>query len=216
MEVLLTTPFVEPAVSIQFEIIPDALGEKELRVVFKPSPEKPALGEAGPQAGDTALLDRTTVLVSLGKASKLSPESFRQAGGGLAKWLGQNQIEQLHLDVASLNSLGVAGDLPALVEGLLLGAFRFDRYKEDEKDTTTSKVILHSQQAATLERILQRSEQICAAVNLARDWAHEPANVINPITLAERAQAVASQYGLKCTILDESQLNEMGAGAIVA
>ncbi len=212
----MTTPFVEPAVSIKFEIIPDVLGEKELRVLFKPAPEKPTLGEPGPKAGDTTLVDRTTVLVSLGKASKLSPESFRQAGGGLARWIGQNRIEQLHLDVASLNSLGVAGDLPALVEGLLLGSFRFDRYKEEEKDVAISRVILHGQQAATLERIIQRSEQICAAVNLARDWAHEPANIINPITLAERAQVVASQYGLKCTVLDESQLNEMGAGAIVA
>jgi leucyl aminopeptidase len=211
----MTLPYVDPAVSIKFEVLSDVLSENELRVVFKPAPEKPALGEPGAQAGDVTLLDQTSVLVSLGKASKLSPDSFRQAGGGLARWISKNNIEQIHFDVAGLNSLSVAGDLPALLEGLLLGSFRFDRYKEEDKPAIC-RMILHSQQAAALEKVVQRSEQICAAVNLSRDWAHEPANIINPISLAERAQAIADQYGMKCSILDNQQLNEMGAGAIVS
>jgi len=118
--------------------------------------------------------------------------------------------------VASLNSLGISGDLPAVVEGLLLGSFRFDRYKENEKESAICKVILHSAQAGALEKIVQRSQKICAAVNLSRDWAHEPANIINPLTLADRASAIAKLFNLGCTVLDEKQLDAMGAGAIVA
>jgi leucyl aminopeptidase len=51
---------------------------------------------------------------------------------------------------------------------------------------------------------------------LARSLAHQPANVINPITLAERARVVAERSGLKITVLDDRQLAEMGAGAILA
>lgn len=212
----MTTPFVEPAVSIKFEVVTDVLSEEVLRVLFKAAPEKPALGEAGAQAGDTTLLDCKTVLVSLGKSGKLTTESFRQAGGGLAKWIAQNHIDRLHLDVAGLSNFGVAGDLPALLEGLLLGAFRFDRYKKSENGAPVCAVILHSEQAAALEKIVRHSQTICAAVNLSRDWAHEPANVINPITLAERARAIADQYGLRFTVLNDQELAEMGAGAIVA
>lgn len=212
----MATPFVEPAVPLKFEITSDSLDESALHVVFKPAPDKPALGEPGSQAGETTLISSTIAVVSLGKANKLSPEAFRQAGGGLAKWLEQNRIKKIHLTTESLNVFGVAGDLPALLEGLLLGSFRFDRYKKNEDEPASSVVVLHSQQPASIEKILARSQQICAAVNLSRDWSHEPANVINPLTLAERAQTIASQYNLRCTILDENQLDAMGAGAIVA
>jgi leucyl aminopeptidase len=40
--------------------------------------------------------------------------------------------------------------------------------------------------------------------------------VINPVTLAERVQDLAKEVGLKCTVLDDQQLADMGAGAIVA
>lgn len=210
------TPFVDPTVTIRIEVNSEPLSPKDLHVVFKPAPENPSFGDPGAQPGDTFLAEPLRVLVSLGKANKLSPEAFRQAGGGLAKWIQENHIDQIHMDVASLNSLGISGDLPAVVEGLLLGSFRFDRYKENEKESAICKVILHSAQAGALEKIVQRNQKICAAVNLSRDWAHEPANIINPLTLADRASAIAKLFNLGCTVLDEKQLDAMGAGAIVA
>jgi leucyl aminopeptidase len=50
---------------------------------------------------------------------------------------------------------------------------------------------------------------------MARDLSHEPANIINPVTLAERARTVAGQYGLGFKVVDEQALAEMGAGAIL-
>jgi len=125
----LETPFVDPTVTILLEVNSKPLSPKDLHVVFKPAPEKPSFGDPGAQPGDTFLAEPLLVLVSLGKANKLSPDAFRQAGGGLAKWIRENHIDQIHMDVAGLNSLGISGDLPAVVEGLLLGSFRFDRYK---------------------------------------------------------------------------------------
>ncbi|HWQ05369.1 MAG TPA: leucyl aminopeptidase [Longilinea sp.] len=210
------TSSVNPTVTMKLELNSEPLGPKDLHVVFKPAPEKPTFGDPGAQAGDTFLADPWMVLVSLGKAAKLSPEAFRQAGGGLAKWIRENHIIRVHLDVASLNGLGVAGSLPALLEGLLLGSFRFDRYKESDDELEICVMDLHSEQVGALEKTVQRCQKICAAVNLSRDWSHEPANIINPLTLADRAIAIARQFHLRCTILDEKQLNSIGAGAIVA
>ena len=212
----MTIPFVEPTVSIHFEITSEKPFATELRVIFKPAAEKPALGEAGAQAGDTVLLDGKTVLVSLGKSSKLTPDSFRQAGGGLARWLEQNRVSNLHIDAETLSQFQVSNSLPALLEGLLLGSFRFDRYKKQDDVPSTCQVILHTSQPDTVKTALWRSQTISAAVNLSRDWSHEPANIVNPVTLAERAKAVAEQSGLHCTVLDEKELEALGAGAIVA
>lgn len=212
----MTTPIAEPAVSISFEVTTQKLVEPELHAILKPAAEKPAFGEAGPQAGDTTLITSTTVIVSLGKSSKISTDSFRQSGGGLARWLDQQRISKIHIDADALDEFHIAGSLPALLEGLLLGSFRFDRYKKKDEQPVNSQVVLHSTQPDTVTTAIWRSQRICAAVNLSRDWSHEPANVINPITLAERAKAVADQSGLGCTILDEKELEAMGAGAIVA
>ena len=212
----MTTPFVEPAVSIHFEITSEKPFATELQVIFKPAAEKPALGEAGAQAGDTVLLDGKTVLVSLGKSNKLTPDSFRQAGGGLARWLEQNRVSNLHIDAEALSQFQVSNSLPALLEGLLLGSFRFDRYKKQDDTPSTCQVILHTLQPDAVKTALWRSQTISAAVNLSRDWSHEPANIVNPVTLAERAKAVAEQSGLRCTVLDERDLEALGAGAIVA
>ncbi len=53
-------------------------------------------------------------------------------------------------------------------------------------------------------------------VNLARELAHEPANVINPVTLAARVRRLATASGLKCRVLDEKQLRQRKMGAILA
>jgi leucyl aminopeptidase len=63
---------------------------------------------------------------------------------------------------------------------------------------------------------IERSAALTRAVNLARAWAHEPANIINPVTLAERAVDLAQQHGLKVTVFDETQLAEMGAGGLLS
>jgi leucyl aminopeptidase len=67
-----------------------------------------------------------------------------------------------------------------------------------------------------LEKVIERLIIMAQAVYLGRDWAHEPANVINPISLAEWTQTLAVDNGLKCTILDETALAEIGAGGILA
>jgi leucyl aminopeptidase len=52
-------------------------------------------------------------------------------------------------------------------------------------------------------------------VRTARDFAHEPPNVINPVTLARQVKTLATRSGLKCTILDQKKLAEMKAGGIL-
>lgn len=67
-----------------------------------------------------------------------------------------------------------------------------------------------------LEAVIQKATIVAEATNMTREWSHEPPNIINPVTLAERVQKAAAKVGLKCTVLDDTQLDAMGAGVIVA
>ncbi len=204
-------PF-EPVSLITIVPAPAGAAPSALSVTFQPAPEKPALGQPGSATGDVTLISPNTAVVSLGKDEKISPETIRQAGGLLARWLFQNHVPSVDIDTAPLAALD---GIPALAEGLYLGAFRFERYKKSENGGTSVVVNLIGV-PQSLHEPLTQVQIVTAAVNLARDWAHEPANVINPVTLAERAVHLAQLYGLKVSVLDDKQLAAMGAGAIVA
>ena len=109
-----------------------------------------------------------------------------------------------------------SAELAAFCEGVLLNAFRFERYKQKEKIDPCTLMIRASGGFDTVVRVVTHANRLVEAVNLERDWAHEPANRINPVSLAERAVELAANLGIKCTILDDQQLTEMGAGAITA
>jgi leucyl aminopeptidase len=191
-----------------------------LTAQFKSAPEKAALGEPGKQAGDVVLTEDergyTRALVSLGNSSKFTLDSFRQAGGGLARWLRQSGASEVEIDLATIDTLGIENALQALCEGLFLGSFQFNRYKS--KPETSPNILVYlvaAQDKDVVESMLSKVQILTDAVNMARDWQHEPPNSINPVTLAERAVELAKQVGLKCTVLDDTHLAEMKAGGIL-
>ena len=185
------------------------------------APEKVSLETAGKEAGDIRMIGGKAVL-SLGMQNRLSAEMIRRAGGLLAKWLANNNVLDAGIDLKSLLGTGMppSTSIKAFVEGILLGSFSFDIYKSGKENKSISISILIdgniSVTEADLSSDIEKATIIAEAVNLSRQWAHEPPNVINPVTLAERVQKIASEVGLKCTVLDDKQLSEIGAGAIVA
>ena len=156
-----------------------------------------------------------TATASLGAKEKVNLETIRRAGGAIAKWTTKNKVTELGIDTATFSDLELAPEQIAfaLAEGLLLGSFRFDKHKSKKDEPVPANIYFLN---ADFKQVIDRATVICDAANLARAWAHEPANVINPVTLAERVEELAKEVGLKCTVIDDKQLADMGAGAIVA
>ena len=185
------------------------------------APEVVTLETAAKDAGEVRMLDGKAVL-SLGAQNKLSAEIIRRAGGSLAKWLAKNNVENAGLELSILLGTGMPPStaIMAFTEGLLLGAFTFGSYKSGNEDKSISLSLLVDNNTGVVQTDLQsyvkKASITAEAVNLSRAWAHEPPNVINPVSLAERVKKIAAETGLKCTILDDKQLEEMGAGSIVA
>jgi leucyl aminopeptidase len=187
---------------------------------FAIAPEKLTLDSAGKETGEINLNPiEKTAIVSLGKAVKVDREMIRRAGGAIAKWVSKNTVSECGIDLASFpkNTLDSGSFVEALLEGILLGTFSFDRYRSESQERSTMVNLLTDKDGIDpLRSIVERTTIIAAAVNLSREWAHEPPNVINPVTLAERVQKLAGEEGLRCVVLDDKQLADMGAGAIVA
>lgn len=166
--------------------------------------------------GEITAVDERSITLSAGARTGCTQEDVRCVGGAAAKWCNAHAKTRAVVDVESVNALGVDAGLEAFCEGFALGAFRFDRHTSQKKATCVSALeLLVKGKAARLSGRIRRLAPLSDAVNLARDWGHEPPNIINPVTLAARVAQLARASKLKCKILDEKQLKKIKAEAIL-
>ena len=206
---------------MSLQVIREADWEGDLELVVAPAEQEKGLQQPGTKTGELLLVEtaqrRHRLLVSLGPPDKLSADALRHAGGAAAKWLLKRGVKAAAVQSSPLLNLGIEAALEAFCEGLYLGAYHFERHKsKKEVESPVQVYLLAEGRAESLDLPVRRVSAVAAAVYLARDLAHEPPNVVNPASLAERAQLLAERDGLSCTVLGETQLREMGAGAILA
>lgn len=100
------------------------------------------------------------------------------------------------------------------VEGAVLGAYTFDRHRLEKerffKEKLSLEIVVHPDHQADAEARKARYAWVSENVNVARDLINEPANIVNPVVLAERAQQMALETGLQCEVLDETALKAKG------
>ncbi|HEV8438756.1 MAG TPA: leucyl aminopeptidase [Methylomirabilota bacterium] len=104
----------------------------------------------------------------------------------------------------------------AVVEGAILGTYRFDRYLKDKSDKAIRALAVvepeRRHQAAVREG-LRLGEIWARAACLTRDLVNEPANVVTPSYLAKRAEEIATEGRLAIKVLERDDCAEFSMGA---
>jgi leucyl aminopeptidase len=114
----------------------------------------------------------------------------------------------------ALNTAEAAPLVGKVVEGAVIGAYTFDRYKK-EKDEFLQReaqvvVLAHPDHRADAEARKARYSWVSENVNLCRDLINEPGSVVTPEFLADRAGEVAKEVELEIEILDPAGLKARG------
>jgi leucyl aminopeptidase len=109
---------------------------------------------------------------------------------------------------------GLESKLRFVAEGLGLGAYRFDKYltgdRRPKKELEKVTVVTTATLPAGAKGDIELGEKIAAAVNLARDLSNEPPNELPPVAMAEAAQRVAKENGLKVEVFDSKEILRRG------
>jgi leucyl aminopeptidase len=158
---------------------------------------------------------RKLILVGLGEQSKATLDTIRRATAAIARLAKAEKIKTLGI------SLPVMGDNPSataevITEGIILTLHQDKRFKSEQKPeeelklTEISLLGLGEQPAA-----IEKAEHICAGVILARELVAAPANIVNPLTMAEKALEISQKYGLQLEILEKSECEALGMGAFL-
>ncbi|MBO1333312.1 leucyl aminopeptidase [Streptomyces sp. VRA16 Mangrove soil] len=143
-------------------------------------------------------------------------DTLRRAAGAAARALAGAKKAAFALPIAD------AEDAGAIAEGVLLGAYSFDAYKEvassgkNAKGPLAEAALLGGKPRdkaykAEIERALALGEEL----NRARDLINTPPNDLNPESFAAVATAAAKEHGLKVQVLDVKALEKGGYGGIL-
>ncbi len=109
----------------------------------------------------------------------------------------------------------------AAQEGVILGGYEFTKYKSaskkkgDENKPLRTVIVFDAVKAKGLSASLKKDAAVFSYVNFARDILNEPANVINPQTLAAAYVNTGRAAGLKMTVWDEKRLIKERCGGII-
>jgi leucyl aminopeptidase len=159
---------------------------------------------------------RSVLLVGLGKRPAAKTDAIRQAAGKIA-----GRLRDVRSVATTLGQVGrsAEGSAAAVVEGMLMGGYRFDRYKSkaDDDRSGPSEVALLGKAADTrkVKSAISRALTIADAVNLARDFVNTPSADAVPEVMAGHAKAIARKAGLKVKVWAPAELQKGGFGGIL-
>jgi leucyl aminopeptidase len=104
----------------------------------------------------------------------------------------------------------------AVVEGAILGTYRFDKYLKEKSDKAVESVTVvesDSRHRTAAQQGLRLGEIWAASTCLTRDLVNEPPNIVTPTYLAKRAAEIARTGGLRLKILERPDCARLGMGA---
>ena len=156
---------------------------------------------------------RKVAIVGLGKTENLTLSSLRRAAAAVAKLARREKVKTLGVDLPVWNQ-DAALSTQAIVEGIELALYQDNRFKsESDSGAVLERVDLlnvgHQEAAIALAR------QICVGVNFARELVAAPANIVNSVTMAEAAEAIARESNLEIQILEREDCEKLGMGAFL-
>jgi leucyl aminopeptidase len=152
------------------------------------------------------------LLIGGGKAKKFTVSDLRKLAGAAVRALKSRNLRSLAF--AAPDGIPADEAVRAIVEGALVGDFDSDTYKSDRKDQKIDSltVVVGGDQAA-LQRALDEARIIGESQNFTRDLVNEPSNQMTPTILANRAQAMCKETGLKCEVYGADKIKELKMGA---
>ena len=186
-------------------------------------------GDIQGKLGQTLLLHnlanlsaQRVLLVGTGKDAELSDRNARKLVSAIL-----NTFKNLSITDAALAFADVKFDerdaltsARLVAECLADGLYVFDQFKTEKAPTVSLNAITFvctAAQQEAVEKACQQGKAIATGMAFTRDLGNMPPNICHPRYLAEQALELSKQHkNLSVEVLEEEQLKELGAGALLA
>jgi len=157
-------------------------------------------------------------LVGIGKKDKITIEQIRRSAARAARKAEQTKSKSMALYVPEVKGKNGAEITAAIVEGIELGLYKYDKFfkKEEPRVPLQSLTILYQpgheniwgSSVADVKQAIAETQTLCEAVNFARDMENEPSNNKYPAILGDWAKQAGEEAGLKVTVMGPAELEK--------
>jgi leucyl aminopeptidase len=156
------------------------------------------------------------LLVGLGGGSEA--DTWRKAGARARKEATAIGAEEMAFWFSpDRDSESAAG---AIVEGALLAAYQFTKYRSNAKPSAEAKSLVLFKsgltRTAALQKSIETAQTIAPAVYLARDLTNEPPSVTTACFLGEQAQLHCRGRGLSVEVWGKKKIESMKLAGLLA
>ncbi len=148
-------------------------------------------------------------------------DALREAGGHLAKACEKIKAREIIICLPTLGTLAPEKTAECITEGVLLGDYRFAKYKQVTRKKTDYTGITAIKFAGTaavksVRRGVAHGRISALAACAARDMANEPGNGWTSAEFAAFAKALAKTHGLTYRCIEKKEMEKLGMGGILA
>ena len=187
-------------------------------------------GDMEGKAGSTLLLHNVpgtlcdrVLLVGLGKEKDFREKEFGSAVRTAVKTLNETGAFDASIFLTELGvrrrSIGWRIRQTAMIA--LDATYKFDQFKSKKDDVRRPlrKLTLSVErrnELAAAEEALNQGIAIADGMALTKTLGNLPPNICHPTYLAEQAQAMATEFGLTCEVLERSDMEALGMNALLA
>ena len=161
--------------------------------------------------------------VGIGERAAIDAERIRVAGALAAQQAGALDATSIAWVVPESEGSPRAEAAAALVEGTVLAAYRFDRYRsrdpENPPPRRLERIVLAvpEDEIGAVTDAAEVARVASEAANRARDLQHLPANELTPERLAARAEELgAAHEKVTVDVLGPAEIRAAGLGGLVA
>ncbi|OYY69384.1 leucyl aminopeptidase [Sphingomonas sp. 28-63-12] len=174
-------------------------------------------GEAGAIAEAFVNLGEGILQVLLVGVGHGADADYERAGGALTARLLTSGTQSLSVDFSSLGGTPSASAVARFAAGAAQRSWRIDRYRtklaEKAKPTLTGITLVATPDGT--EDAWHAQDAVTKGLNLTRTLVAEPPNIIYPVSFVEHVMADVDGLGLEISVLGESEMAELGMGALL-
>jgi len=162
------------------------------------------------------------LVIGLGKKDDFDGQAAREVAGVMARQIRALKVKSaatvLHGGESGMNAADLAR---ALAEGFLLAHYRYTEWFRDGREESPdfdglTVVEAKKPRVAQIEKGVALGRNVADSMNLTRDLVNGPGNQVTPTYIANTAQRLGKEHGLKVTVLDRDACAKLGMGGFLA
>jgi len=200
---------------------PEILGEELLQTIESYSKLENYSFAPGSIISFTRMINKkkqVIILCGMAKEEETDPSRLRHYLANCWREASKHKSRQVYLALGFELSIPEAHLGHLLSESALLSAYNFDKYRQSPEahEIQSIHLIYFAKTNRHLNRGILEGRIYAEATILARNLVNEPANVMNPETLADHAKKAALQYGFSIDVYSMDKLKRLKMEALLA